>query len=423
MKMLIVNKKYRLYICKLNKENMGSLKYRNVVLIILLSISVSVKAQITTGQVTGQINTITTAVPFLLISPDARAGAMGDAGVASSPDYSSMHWNPAKIVFADKDLGIGVSYSPWLRALVPDINLSYLSGYKKLDNKQAIGISLLYFSLGDITFTDVLGNATGQYRPNEFAIDGAYSRKLSDNLSSGISLRYIYSNLTGGQYVSGSQSTHAGVAVAGDVSFYYKKEIGKRKDLLAIGLNISNIGTKISYTESTVKDFIPINLRIGPCYTYNIDQFNKVSFMFDINKLLVPTPPIYYSDSVDVSGFPVIKSGKKTDVAVISGMLQSFSDAPGGFSEQMREFNIALGGEYWYDNQFALRAGYFYEDPTKGNRKYITFGAGLKYNVFGLDFAYLVPAASNVKSPLQNTLRFSLYFDFDAFREQNKATK
>lgn len=396
---------------------------KNVGVLFVLAFSLNSYAQITTGQVTGQINTITTAVPFLIIAPDARAGAMGDAGVSSSPDNSSMHWNPAKIAFAKKDLGIGVSYSPWLRALVPDINLSYLSGYKKLDDKQAIGLSLLYFSLGDITFTDVLGNVNGQFRPNEFAVDAAYSRKLSDNFSSGISLRYIYSNLTGGQYISGNQATHAGRTVAADISFYYQKEMGAKKDLLAVGMNISNIGARISYTESTDRDFIPINLRIGPSYTYNVDAYNKVTVMLDINKLLVPTPPVYYADSSDIGGFPVIKAGKKDNVPVGTGMFNSFSDAPGGIKEEMREYNIALGAEYWYDNQFAIRAGYFYEDPTKGNRKYITFGAGLKYNVFGLDFAYLVPAASNVKSPLQNTLRFTLYFDFDAFKEQNKASK
>ncbi|MEI7596594.1 MAG: type IX secretion system outer membrane channel protein PorV [Bacteroidota bacterium] len=389
-----------------------------VLLLFVLSV-LNVKAQITTGQVTGQINTITTAVPFLLIAPDARAGSMGDAGVSTSADHSSMHWNPAKIVFANRDMGVGVSYSPWLRALVPDINLSYLSGYKKLDDKQAIGMSLLYFSLGDITFTDVLGTPTGQFRPNEFAIDLAYSRKLSDNFSSGIAFRYINSNLTGGMN-AGSQATHPGNAYAADVSFYYQKKVGEKDDIFAAGLNISNIGTKISYTESTEKDFIPINLRIGPSYTLNIDTYNKLTFTVDINKLLVPTPPMYYADSVDNSGKPVIQSGKKDNVPLVSGMFGSFSDAPGGFKEEMKEINYSVGAEYWYDKQFAIRAGYFFEDPTKGNRQYITFGAGLKYNVFGLDFAYLVPASSDVKSPLENTLRFTLYFDFEAFKEQNK---
>ena len=391
----------------------------SVITLFVLSVLNS-NAQITTGQVTGQINTITTAVPFLLIAPDARAGSMGDAGVSTSADHSSMHWNPAKIVFANRDMGIGVSYSPWLRALVPDINLSYLSGYKKLDDKQAIGISLLYFSLGDITFTDVLGNVNGQFRPNEFAIDLAYSRKLSENFSSGVALRYINSNLTGGQYVSGGQSTHPGQSVAADLSFYYEKEVGDKNNVFAAGVNISNIGAKISYTESTERDFIPINLRIGPSYTMNIDSYNKLTFALDINKLLVPTPPLYYADSVDVYGFPVIKAGSNDNVPLVSGMFGSFSDAPGGFKEEMKEINYSLGVEYWYDKQFAVRAGYFFEDPTKGNRQYITFGAGLKYNVFGLDFAYLVPASSDVKSPLENTLRFTLYFDFEAFKEQNK---
>jgi len=378
------------------------------------------KNEIRIGELAGQINTITTAVPFLMIAPDARAGAMGDGGVASTPDHSSMHWNPAKISFAENPMGIGVSYSPWLRALVPDINLSYVSGYYQLDETQSIGASLLYFSLGDIVFTDFQGETAGQFRPNEFAIDGAYARKLSDKFSTGISLRYIYSNLTGGQFVNGGQETKPGQSVASDISFYYQDKIGRNGDQLALGMNLSNIGAKISYTESTDADFIPINLRLGGAYTMELDEYNTLAFTLDFNKLMVPTPPIYM-DSIDpVTGEQVILSGKRDDVPVVTGMFNSFSDAPGGFNEEIREIAYSLGMEYWYDKQFALRAGYFHEHETKGNRKYITFGAGLKYNVFGVDFAYLVPASSDVKSPLENTLRFTLYFDFQAFEEQNK---
>lgn len=397
---------------------------RKITILIIATIftgSTFSQSQLTTGQLTGQINTITTAVPFLMIAPDARAGAMGDAGVSSSPDHSSMHWNPAKMVFSEREMGIGASYSPWLRALVPDIDLAYLSAFKKIDNKQALGLSLLYFSLGDITFTDVVGTNTGSFRPNEFAIDGGYSRKLSEKFSTGLALRYIYSNLTGGQYLTGGQATHPGMSVAADISAYYQTLVGKKKDKFAFGVNISNIGAKISYTETVERDFIPINLRLGPSYTMNIDQYNTLALMVDFNKLLVPTPPVYAKDSI--TGAPIIEAGKEDNVPIVTGMFNSFSDAPGGFKEEIHEINVSVGAEYWYDKQFAVRAGYFYEHATKGNRKFISFGAGLKYNVFGLDFSYLIPAASDVKSPLENTLRFTLYFDFEAFKNQEKVEK
>ncbi len=360
------------------------------------------------------LNTITTAVPFLMIAPDARAGGLGDAGVSSIPDANSLHWNPAKYAFIEKDMGFAVSYSPWLRALVNDISLAYLSGYKKIGKDQAIAASLLYFSLGDITFTDIIGNTIGQFKPSEYAVDLCYSRKFSNVISGGVSLRYIHSNLTGGQFVGGAES-HAGNSVATDVSAYYQKDFdfGKMPAKLGVGINISNIGAKISYTETTQRDFLPINLRFGPTLTTNLDEYNSLSIMVDINKLLVPTPPIYYTDSLGTH----ILSGKDPDVGIVSGIFQSFSDAPGGFKEEIREFTFSTGMEYWYDKQFAIRGGFFYEDKTKGNRKFLTLGAGLKYNVFGLDFAYLVPIEQ--RNPLENTLRFTLLFDFDAFKEQN----
>jgi hypothetical protein len=370
------------------------------------------------------LNTITTAVPFLMIAPDARAGGLGDAGVASTPDANSLHWNPAKYAFIDKNMGVSISYSPWLRALVNDINLAYVSGYKKFGKDQAIAGSLLYFSLGDITFTDIVGNTIGQFKPSEYAVDLCYSRKLSDNFSGGVSLRYIHSNLTGGYFVGGAES-HAGNSVATDVSAYYQKklEFGQMPAKLAAGINISNIGAKISYTETTERDFIPINLRLGPTLTLDLDEYNSLGIMLDINKLLVPTPPHYQLDSnnmpvIGTDGKPIIDAGMDPNVGVVSGMLQSFYDAPGGFKEELREFTFSTGVEYWYDKQFAIRAGYFYEDKTKGNRKFFTLGAGLKYNVFGLDFAYLIPIEQ--RNPLENTLRFTLLFDFDAFKEQNK---
>ncbi len=378
------------------------------------------------GQKDGRV--ITTAVPFLMIAPDARAGAMGDVGVASTPDASSMHWNPAKYAFIEKDMGFSLSYSPWLRELVSDINLAYLSGYKRIDKMSVIGASLLYFSLGDITFTDVVGNSLGDYRPSEFAFDVTYSRKLSDVFSGAIAARYINSNLTQGQTVNGMAS-HAGQSIAADVAFFYQKPVRFNQNLkgtLAFGANISNLGAKISYTETTERDFIPTNLRLGSCLTLNIDDYNKISIMVDFNKLLVPTPPIYDRDSANnplygANGEKVILAGKDPNVGIVSGLFQSFADAPDGFAEELREITYSIGAEYWYDNQFAVRAGYFHESMYKGNRQYFTLGAGLRYNVFGLDFAYLIPTEQ--RNPLGNTLRFTLTFDFDAFNDQNKAVK
>ena len=356
------------------------------------------------------LNTITTAVPFLLISPDSRAGGMGDVGVATSPDANSLHWNPAKYSFIDQEVGFTVSYVPWLRSLVPDINLSYISGYKKLNKNEVIAMELRYFTLGDITFTDVIGNNLGQYKPSEFAIGSSYSRKLSDQFSLAISARYIYSNLTGGQSAGGI-ATNAGQSIAADVAGYYVKDIRiAKKDMeLAFGANISNIGNKISYTETSTRDFIPINLRLGTALNADLDEYNKISFAFDLNKLLVPTPPIY-NDSINDQ----IDFGKDPNVSVVSGIFQSFGDAPGGFNEEMREINFSIGTEYWYDNQFAIRAGYFNEHNTKGGRKFFTFGSGVKYNVFALDFSYLINAsrAINGNNPLANTMRFTLTFDF-----------
>tara|TARA_Y100000994_G_scaffold245103_1_gene246145 strand:- start:1112 stop:2299 length:1188 start_codon:yes stop_codon:yes gene_type:complete len=356
------------------------------------------------------LNTITTAVPFLLISPDSRAGGMGDVGVATSPDANSLHWNPAKYSFIDQEVGFAVSYVPWLRNLVPDINLSYISGYKKLNKNEVVAMELRYFTLGDITFTDVIGNNLGQYKPSEFALGSSYSRKLSDQFSLAISARYIYSNLTGGQSAGGI-ATNAGQSIAADVAGYYVKDIRiAKKDMeLAFGANISNIGNKISYTETSTRDFIPINLRLGTALNADLDDYNKISFAFDLNKLLVPTPPIY-NDSINDQ----IDFGKDPNVSVVSGIFQSFGDAPGGFNEEMREINFSVGTEYWYDNQFAIRAGYFNEHNTKGGRKFFTFGSGVKYNVFALDFSYLINAsrAINGNNPLANTMRFTLTFDF-----------
>jgi hypothetical protein len=372
-----------------------------------------------------QLNTITTAVPFLSIAPDSRAGAMGDVGVSSSPDANSMHWNVAKLAFVEKEMGVAVSYSPWLRALVPDISLSYVSGYKKLNDKSAIGGSLRYFSLGDIKFTNDQGDAIGDFNPAEFAFDLGYSQKFGERLSAGIAARYIYSNLTGGINVGGS-NTQAGKSFAVDVGVFYTNpdvELFGKDATFNFGLSISNIGAKIAYTNDAVSDFLPINLRLGPSITFDLDNHNSVAVLADFNKLMVPTPPIYATDDSgspitdDVTNELVIESGKSPDVPIVTGILQSFSDAPGGFSEEFKEINLSVGLEYLYNKQFAVRAGYFHESATKGNRKYITAGLGLKLSVFSIDFSYLISMTQ--ANPLANTVRFSLMFDFDDFRNQN----
>lgn len=364
------------------------------------------------------LNTITTAVPFLSITPDSRAGAMGESGVATSPDIYSLHWNVSKLAFLEDNSGFSISYTPWLSKLVPDISLAYLTGYSKINENSAWSAALRYFSLGNIQFTDETGEIFGTYDPNEYAFDLGYGMKFNDNLSGGVAMRYVYSNLTGNQFVAG-QETEPGNAFAVDLSTYYQSELNDNSEW-AVGLNISNIGTKISYTETDDKDFLPMNLKFGGRYSMDIDDYNNFSVSFDINKLLVPTPPSYALDSLNApiyqNGEQVIAAGQDPNVSVVSAIFQSFGDAPGGITEEWRELMYSLGFEYWYNNQFAFRGGYFHEHNLKGGRKYFTMGAGLKMNVFALDFAYLVTASQNVRSPLENTMRFTLVFDIGAFR-------
>ncbi|MBS0011388.1 MAG: type IX secretion system outer membrane channel protein PorV [Bacteroidales bacterium] len=361
------------------------------------------------AQDTDELNAIQYVVPFLLIAPDSRAGAMGDAGVSTSADLYSMHWNPAKYAFIDGEGGIGISYSPWLRTLVPDINIAYLAGYYRIDDNQVVSSSLLYSSLGDIPFTDDWGNVERNFRPNEFALDAAYSRKLNDNFSAGIAFRFIYSNLTGG-FPAGGTETKPGMSIASDISFYYINDISiaSKDAIISFGTNISNIGSKMSYTDENDPDFIPMNMRLGPTLNIELDRYNDLTFAIDINKLLVPTPPVYD----DLTG--EIVAGKDPNVAVPVAIFQSFADAPGGFKEELNEISYSLGMEYWYNKQFAIRGGYFHEHASKGNRKYFTAGAGFRMNMFTLDFSYLMPLLNN--HPLARTLRFSLSFDFEAFR-------
>ena len=360
----------------------------------------------------GQRNVITTAAPFLLISPDSRGAAMGDLGVATSADANSIHWNASKLAFIEGDAGISLSAAPWLRQLVPDVWFYYMSGYKKIDKQSTVAMSLRYFTLGDIQFTDNNGNSNGNYEPKEFALDGAYARKLSDNLSLGIALRFIFSDLARGQVGTSGAEIKAGIAGAGDVSATYKNDmkIGERDFDYSIGGNISNIGNKITYTTEANRDFIPVNLKLGTFWNTQIDEYNEIGFGVDFNKLLVPTPQYTYDSLGNIDG-RVIDDGP-----LIQGMLSSFGDAPGGFREELKEFTYSIGLEYWYAKQFALRAGYFHEAETKGARQYATFGAGLKYKVFQIDAAYLQPFTR--RHPLQNTIRFSLLFDIDAFKQQ-----
>ncbi|EHQ28107.1 type IX secretion system outer membrane channel protein PorV [Mucilaginibacter paludis] len=349
-------------------------------------------------------NAIPTAVPFLTVSPDSRSGALGDAGVALSPDVNANYWNPSKLAFIEDKTSLSLSYSPWLRHLLPDVNLAYLSFAKKIDDRNAFGASLRYFNLGTIELFDQYQSAQGTYQPNEFSIDGSYARKFGTNFSLGLTLRYIHSSLSNGAFVEGQQIKAAN-GVATDVSLYYtsKGQQFGRDATFAFGTNISNIGTKIGYTDGGQKYSLPTNLKIGAANTWFLDEYNQVTLALDLNKLLVPTPPIR-----DANGN--IISGKDDNRSVVSGIFGSFSDAPGGFSEELKEISYSTGLEYWYNKQFALRAGYFYENPDKGNRQYLTLGAGLKYNDIDIDFSYLI--SDQQQSPLANTLRFSLGYKF-----------
>jgi len=367
-----------------------------------------VQAQInSTGETDGRVNTVYTSIPFLRINPDARTGGMGDVGLAISPDPAAIYWNASKLAFTENQLGLSLTYTPWLRELVDDIYIAHLSSYYKLDDLQTIAASIRYFSLGLIQFTDINAEPVGEFNPRELAVDVAYARKLGDKVSLGLTLKYIYSNLAAGQSANGDIITAAN-AVAGDLSFYYTNdmEFGGRDANLSFGAALTNVGNKVSYTDTDKKDFIPINLGIGSAFTMYFDDYNKLTFAFDVNKLMVPTPD------------PEDTEGTFRDKAVISGMLGSFGDAPGGFSEEIKELMYSFGLEYWYNNQFSVRLGHYNEHKLKGNRKYLTVGLGLKYNVFGLNFSYIVPT-SNQRNPLDNTLRFSLVFNFNGEEAAN----
>ncbi|MCI5082610.1 MAG: type IX secretion system outer membrane channel protein PorV [Saprospiraceae bacterium] len=356
-------------------------------------------------------NTVVTAVPFLRIVSDARSGAMGDVGIGISPDANAMHFNASKLVFAEEELGVSATYTPWLRSLgLNDVYLAYLTGFYKLDDLQTLGFGLRYFSLGSIQFTDFNGEPLTTGRPNEFEVTGAYARKLTDNFSAAISAKFIYSNLAAGQEIQG-EVIEPGLAGAADISFTYEGPIKLENtdSKLRVGLALTNMGSKITYTNSVNRDFLPANFGLGAAWEIEMDQYNSITFAFDVNKLMVPTP--CQGDDCDEDGDGINDYKQQSSV---SGIFSSFNDAPEGFNEELRELMFSSGIEYWYDKQFAVRAGYYNEHSQKGNRKFFTVGLGLKYQVFGLNFSYLIPT-TNQRNPLDNTLRFSLMFDFSAF--------
>jgi hypothetical protein len=356
------------------------------------------------NKATGVLSTTTTAVPFLRINPDARAGGMGDVGIATPADANGLYANPSKMAFVPDDYGFAMSFSPWLKALVNDIYLASLNGYYKVKKEQVISASLRYFSLGNIQFTDQNGMNTSQFMPREFAVDVSYARKLGDYFSIAASLRYIYSNLATGQQVGGSE-VRPGQAGAGDISWYFHKVYGEDKPIqneFSCGMNISNIGSKMSYTSSVTKDFIPTNLGIGLGYTAYLDKHNSVGLYMDINKLLVPTP---YDTAKNSQGIYLWRTESS-----IKGMFTSFSDAPS--SVIIKTFDLAWGAEYFYDKRFGVRFGYFYEPYENGGRQFLEAGLTIKYSVVGLHFSYLIPTTI-LRNPLDNTLRFSLLFNFN----------
>jgi hypothetical protein len=374
--------------------------YYRVILLLISGVIIS-QHSFSQYNTLGQQSAITTAVPFLVISPDARHAALGDAGVATSPDANSTYWNPGKLAFIQSKYGASASYTPWLGKIVNDMSISYLTGFYKINRESAFNLALKYFDMGEITFTNNVAAVTGQYSPRDFSLDGSYSRMLSENLGIGLTARYIYSNLTG---TNSNVDGQAGKSVAVDFGLYYTKELKwKNPSTLSLGGSISNIGAKLSYTDNNNEDFLPMNLRLGSALMTALDPYNSITFVLDFNKLLVPSPPIR-----DETG--AIIAGEDPNRSLLNAMFTSFSDAPNGAKEEFQEIMTSIGIEYWYNKSFAARIGYFNEASNKGNRKYLTLGLGFTKNRFGIDVAYLVPTAKR-EHPLAETLRFTLHFN------------
>lgn len=362
--------------------------------------------------VKNQFNPIHTGVNSLGIAPDSRGGAMGDVGVATEPDIASQFWNPAKYPFSIARAGVSMSYTPWLRKLVNDIDLAYLSGFYRIGDYQALSASLRYFSLGEVPVNTSHDDIGYTIHPYEMALDVAYSRMLSENFSAAVALRYIYSDLAYKQ----DEEVSPGSAFAADIAFYYMNYIilAQRECMLSFGLNASNIGTKISYDSGNSSQFLPTNLRLGASLLVPMDNYNTIAFSLDLNKYMVPTRPIRGEDESQ-EDYQDRLDREYNDISPIKGIFKSFSDAPGGFKEELQEIQWSAGVEYTYRNQFSVRGGYHWEHENKGNRKYFSFGAGFKMNVFSLDASYLVSTAQS--NPLDQTLRFTLGFDLDGIRE------
>ena len=398
-------------------KNMSRIRISIVLLVCILSAVTVANAKENANSTKNEFNPISTGVTSLSIAPDARAAAMGDLGAATDPDVNSQYWNPAKYAFAYSQAGVSLSYTPWLRKLVNDIFLADVAGYWKLGSSdlQALSASLRYFSLGEIITNDTEGNATGSINPYEMAFDLGYSRKLSEKFSMGVVFRYIYSDL-GFHYDGSSASDASGAsAFSADIAGYYTTYpiIGRNECQWSWGFNISNIGTKISYDSGNNNAFLPTNLRLGTSFLFPIAEYNTISLNLDLNKLLVPTRP-QRSDYESDEAFDVAEDEYQA-MSPIKGIFKSFSDAPGGFKEDLREINFSIGAEYSYNQQFFIRAGYFNENKFKGNRKFFSFGAGFSLNVLRIDAAYMVATAQT--SPLDQTLRFTLSFDMDGLRD------
>jgi len=367
---------------------------RFIPVLILILIGWTAWSQTTVPGIIGQDDAnkvITTGVPFLSITPDARAAGMGDVGVATSPDANSTYWNAGKLSFVEKDKGLALSYTPWLAKIIDDMYLFHIGGFYKINREQTVGMSMKYFDLGEVTFTSQNGTITGIYNPREVAVDLTYSRRLTEHLSAGTTLRYIHSNLTG-SLITNNQESRPGKSVAADLGVYYIRPFESRGSELTLGAAISNLGAKISYSDGFNKDFLPTNLRLGSAYKMELSPMNTLTFAMDINKLMVPSP-----------------GPDARTKAMLKGVFGSFADAEGGFSEEMKEFIISMGAEYWYNDLFALRLGYFDESKEKGYRKYATGGVGFRHNNFGIDIAYMVPMNKR-ENALAETIRFTINF-------------